>query len=64
MMLMVFDYVVLVVIVLLVLCGVWCGFVFEIFGLIGWIVVIVIVGCYVGLVVLYILVNWLGGVLM
>jgi membrane protein required for colicin V production len=56
-----FDYAVIAVIVLSALRGMWRGLVAEAFGLVGWIVAILIGGRFVGLVVPYIPSTWPGG---
>jgi membrane protein required for colicin V production len=57
----VFDYAVMAVIGLSALRGMWRGLVAEAFGLVGWIVAIIIAGRFVGLVAPYIPSTWPGG---
>ncbi|KNH06040.1 Colicin V production protein [Candidatus Burkholderia brachyanthoides] len=56
-----FDYAVMAVIGLSALRGMWRGLIAEAFGLVGWVVAILIGGRFVGLVVPYIPAAWPGG---
>jgi membrane protein required for colicin V production len=58
-----FDYAVMAVIGLSALRGMWRGLVAEAFGLVGWVVAILIGGRFVGVVAPYIPSTWPGGTL-
>jgi membrane protein required for colicin V production len=58
-----FDYAVMAVIGLSALRGMWRGLVAEAFGLVGWVVAILIGGRFVGFVAPYIPSTWPGGAL-
>jgi membrane protein required for colicin V production len=58
-----FDYAVMAVVGLSALRGMWRGLVAEAFGLVGWVVAILIGGRFVGVVAPYIPSTWPGGAL-
>ncbi|WP_323072626.1 CvpA family protein [Mycetohabitans endofungorum] len=58
-----FDYAVIVVIGLSALRGMWRGLLAEVFGLIGWVVALIVAAVYAPALVRYVPANWPGGVL-
>ncbi|UDG82348.1 CvpA family protein [Candidatus Vallotia cooleyia] len=59
----IFDYFVITVISLSTLCGMWRGLLAEVYGLIKWIVVLLVAAIYAPVLICYVPANWPGGVL-